>query len=81
MKKISHMKNLSNIFINYIVFFMWEKPSIVANFLTKLDGMSKLNNLNPRRSYYLQIPHLFGICLFCWNWKLFTKSTVDKGKC
>ena len=22
----------------------------------------------------------FEICLFCWNWKLFAKSTIDKGK-
>ena len=23
---------------------------------------------------------LFGIHLFCWNWKFFVESTVDKGK-
>ena len=23
---------------------------------------------------------LFGICLFCWNWKLFAESTENKGK-
>ena len=23
---------------------------------------------------------VFRYCLFCWNWKIITKSTVDKGK-
>ena len=26
------------------------------------------------------IKGLFGIHLFCWNWKLFVESTVDKDK-
>ena len=28
----------------------------------------------------IMINGLFQICLFCWNWKLFAESTVDKGK-
>ena len=25
-------------------------------------------------------PFLFGIRLFCWNWKLFAESIINKGK-
>ena len=29
---------------------------------------------------FVFIKGLFGICLFCWNWKLFAESIVNKGK-
>ena len=32
------------------------------------------------KEWKVEFKGLFGIRLFWWNWKLFAKSTVDKGK-
>ena len=31
-------------------------------------------------SFLVTYQGLFGIGLFCWNWKLFAKGTIDKGE-
>ena len=43
-KKNSHIKKIYKFFINFIIFFfIWEKYFFNVNFLTKLNGMPKLN--------------------------------------
>ena len=49
-----------------------------------LNNQKKKKKQNADDSNFINIQTdikgLLEICLFCWNWKLFTESIVNKGK-